>query len=99
MQTNYQSYQHASQYTYFPAPYGAQGQCAPGYVAQVVQGQAMSGRRTILTNLGQGADFSHMGNSFPGARMASGNLQGEQGLIESTYGAPFVQAQGKNILT
>ncbi|RAR03432.1 yt521-b-like splicing factor [Stemphylium lycopersici] len=50
MQAPYQSYQHASQYMYYPTPYGPQGHYNPGFTAQAQQGQTMYGRRGSLSN-------------------------------------------------
>jgi hypothetical protein len=97
MQVPYQNYQQASQYMYYPAPYGAHGQFNPGFSAQVAQGQTMYGRRTSLTNTGmqgQSADFSHLEGNLPGARMATGSFHGDTSSVVSPYGAQFAQASG-----
>ena len=98
-QAPYQSYGQASQYMYYPTPYEVQGQFAPGYAAQGSQGHSMYGRRASLTSSGPGADFSHIENGFPGARIAPMNLHGEQGQVGSTYSMPFPSGPGKNIYT
>ncbi|KAF1838640.1 hypothetical protein BDW02DRAFT_576134 [Decorospora gaudefroyi] len=97
LQAPYQNYQQASQYMYYPAPYGPQGQFNPGYAAQTTQAQTMYPRRTSLTNTvmqGQTADYSHMDGNFAGARMATGNFQGDLTSMVSPYGAQFAQTPG-----
>jgi hypothetical protein len=95
VQAPYQNYQQASQYMYYPAPYGPQGHFNPAFVAQ---GQNVYGRRASLTNTGmQGTngDFSHMDGNFSGQRMATGSFPGDASSVGSSYGAPFVQAPSK----
>lgn len=99
MQAPFPGYPQPSQYIYYPAPYGAQGQFAPGYMAQGAQGQQMYGRRASLTNPGQGADFTHMDGGFPGVRMPPANVQGDQGSFGPAYGVPYVQGPGKSNLS
>ena len=92
MPSPYQSYQQASQYMYYPAPYGPQGQFNPGFGTQ---NQLMYERKASLTNTGmQGhvADYSHVDGGFSGVRMATGNFLGDS---MSPYGAPFAQSPGK----
>jgi hypothetical protein len=99
IQAPYQNYQQASQYMYYPAPYGAQGQFNPGFAAQTAQGQAMYERRASLTNTGmqgQSTDFSHVDGNFAGARMATASFQGDPTSIVSPYGAQFAQTSGKS---
>ncbi|CAN9389629.1 unnamed protein product [Alternaria sp. RS040] len=89
MPSPYQSYQQASQYMYYPAPYGPQGQFNPGFSTQ---NQLMYERKASLTNTGmQGhvADYSHVDGGFSGVRMATGNFLGDS---MSPYGAPFAQS-------
>jgi len=93
MQSPYQNYQQASQYMYYPAPYGQQGQFNPGFGAQ---GQ-MYERKAGSTNTGmQGhvADYSHGDGGFPGVRMATGNYMGDSSSIMSPYGVQFAQSSG-----
>ncbi len=95
MQSPYQNYQQASQYMYYPAPYGPQGQFSHGFGAQ---SQTMYERKPSLANTGmQGhvADYSHVDGSFPGARMTTGNFPGDASSVMSPYGAHFAQSSGK----
>jgi hypothetical protein len=97
MQAPYQNYQQASQYMYYPAPYGAHGQFNAGFSAQTAQGQTLYGRRSSPTNTGmqgQGADSSHIEGSFPGAHMTTGSFQGDPMSIVSPYCAQFAQIPG-----
>jgi hypothetical protein len=98
MQSPYQNYQQASQYMYYPAPYGPQGQFNPSFGAQ---SQTMYERKASLTNTGmQGhaADYSHGDGSFPGVRMATGSYLSDANSIMSPYGAQFAQSSGKQNL-
>jgi hypothetical protein len=97
MQAPYQNYQQVSQYMYYPAPYGAQGQFNAGFSAQATQGQTMYGRRASLTTAGmqgQGVDFPHHDGNFSGARMATSTFQGDPASIVSSYAAQFAQTSG-----
>jgi hypothetical protein len=97
VQAPYQNYQQASQYMYYPAPYGAQGQFNAGFSAQAAHGQIMYGRRASSTNTGMqgpGAEFPHNDGNLSGARMATGAFQGDPASIVSPYATQFAQASG-----
>lgn len=97
IQNPYQPYQQPSQYMYYPAPYGAQGQYPGGYVAQGTQGQPMFARRPSLVTApmgipGQTMDMSPHEGSFPAARA----MTGDPTLSAAAFGAPFYQGSGKS---
>lgn len=91
MQNPYQQpYPQPSQYMYYPAPYGAQGQYPSGFAAQNVQNQAMFGRRASLVTApigmpGQSVELSPHEGSYTGAPVASA----------AAFGAPFYQGPGR----
>lgn len=92
MHPSYQNYQQASQYMYYPVPYGPQGQFNPGFSTQ---SQAMYERKASSTNTGmqgQAADYSHVSDAFSGVRMTTGNFLGDS---MSPYSAQFTQSSGK----
>lgn len=95
MQNPYQQYPQASQYIYYPSPYGAQGQYPAGYAAQGVQGQAMFGRRPSLVTApmgiaGQNVELSPHEASYMGSRMVHGDPAGSV----AAYGTQFYQGPG-----
>ena len=92
IQNPYQPYPQPSQYMYYPAPYGAQGQYPAGYAAQGVQSQTMFGRRASLVTapLGQTMELSPHEGSFTGARM----VHGDPTANTVAFGAPFYQGPG-----
>ncbi|KAF2630806.1 hypothetical protein BU25DRAFT_455872 [Macroventuria anomochaeta] len=92
MQNPYQQYPQSSQYMYYPAPYGAQGQYPAGYAAQGVQSQTMFGRRPSLVTAptgvpSQNVELSPHEGSYTGARMVHGDPP-------AAFGAPFYQGPG-----
>ncbi|KAJ4312707.1 hypothetical protein N0V94_007308 [Neodidymelliopsis sp. IMI 364377] len=96
MQNAYQQYSQASQYMYYPSPYGNQGQYPAGYVAPGVQGQAIFGRRASLVTApmgipGQNVELSPHEGSYTGARM----IHGDPAANAATFGASFYQNPGK----
>jgi hypothetical protein len=97
MQAAYQNYPGPSQYMYYPAPYGHQGQYNPGYPAQGLQSQALYGRRGSTTDVTAGLtsphnmNYQHLDGGFQGPRVGTGGLQGDQAVM----GLPFTRTQGK----
>jgi hypothetical protein len=95
LQNPYQSYQQPSQYMYYPAPFGAQGQYPGGYQAQGTQGQPMYGRRPSLGTAplaipGQNMEMPPHEGSFAPARFMSG----ETNASTAAFSAPFYQGPG-----
>ncbi|PSN60630.1 hypothetical protein BS50DRAFT_506210 [Corynespora cassiicola Philippines] len=93
-QVPYQGYHQPSQYMYYPAPYGPQGQYAQGFAAQGGQNQAMYGRRPSLTStsvnmMGQGMEPQQDGIYIPGGRMGP-----EQANAGAIFGTSFPQGSG-----
>jgi hypothetical protein len=93
MQTTYQGYPQASQYMYYPAPYGLHGQFTHGYAAQGVQGQGMYDPRTSIPTT-QIVDRVQE-NGFAVNRMSPGVIQGDNPAMGSMITSPFVQAPGE----
>ncbi|KAF2034659.1 hypothetical protein EK21DRAFT_56258 [Setomelanomma holmii] len=98
-QAPYQNYQQASQYMYYPAPYGTHGQYSPGYLGQTAQGQASFERRGSITGQpislqGQQMYLQSPESAFSGARHGQGALQSDPSAIASAFTAPLIQAQG-----
>lgn len=96
MQNAYQPYQQPSQYMYFPAPFGAQGQYPGGYPTQGTQGQPMFGRRPSLVTApfgmpGQNMEPSPHEGTFAAARMMPGDLSAS---AAAAYNAPYYQGPG-----
>lgn len=95
LQNLYQSYQQPSQYTYYPASFGAQGQYPGTYPAQGTQGQPMYGRRPSLgaaplTTPGQNMEMTAREGSFAAARF----MPGETNASIAAFSAPFYQGPG-----
>lgn len=98
MQAPFQGFHQPSQYMYYPAPYGPQGQFPQGFPAQGAQAQAMYGRRPSLNNapmpmMGQNMDISQTDGVYPpGGRLMPGAMQAEPGpvgsILSGTFGAP-----------
>lgn len=97
MQPTYQNYPGASQYMYYSAPYGHQGQYSHGYPVQGLQNQALYGRRESMTDTSaamvspQHMNYQQIDGGFPGTRVGTIGPQGDQ--VE--MGLPFMRAQGK----
>jgi hypothetical protein len=92
MQSPYQNYQQASQYMYYPAPYGPQGQFNSGFGTQ---SQTMYERKANLANTvmqGHVSDYSHVDGGFSGVTMTTTNFLGDS---MSPYNAQFAQSSGK----
>jgi hypothetical protein len=92
MQTAFQNYPGPSQYMYYSAPYGHQGQYNPGYPIQnqtLYDGSQSTGASAGLTSP-HNMNYRHPDGGFSGARVDQG-LQGGQ----SPMGLPFTRAQGK----
>ncbi|KAH5309283.1 hypothetical protein HBI11_102130 [Parastagonospora nodorum] len=96
MQPAYQNFPGASQYMYYSAPYGHQGQYNHGYPVQGLQTQALYGRRESMTDIGAGVaspqhmNYQQVDGGFPGTRVGTIGLQGDQ----AGMGLPFMRAQG-----
>jgi hypothetical protein len=77
MQMPYQNYPQASQYMYYAAPYGAQGQFAHGFSSQGAQGQGVYDKRgsTVGVLVGQQDEVAHHSSAFAGTH--GGNLYGD----------------------
>jgi hypothetical protein len=88
MQPPYQNFQQHLQYLYYPGPYGHPTQYTQNFPGQSNPNQTMFGRR-------QSSEMPQQDGGFSGHRMASGNVQGELGVVGTTSGAPFVQAPGE----
>jgi hypothetical protein len=92
MQTAFQNYPGPSQYMYYSALYGHQGQYNPGYPTQnqaLYDGSQSTGASAGLTSP-HNMNYRHPDGGFTGARVDQG-LQGGQGPM----GLPFARAQGK----
>lgn len=95
LQNPYQSYQQPSQYMYYPASFGAQGQYPGGYSAQGTQGQPMYGRRPSsgavqLATPGQNMEMPAHEGGFAAARF----MPGETNPSTAAFSAPFYQGPG-----
>lgn len=96
IQNPYQPYQQPSQYMYYPAPFGAQGQYPGGYAVQGTQGQSMFGRRPSLVAAsmgipGQTMEMPHPEGNVPAARAMPGDSMSNA----AAFGAPPYQGSGK----
>lgn len=97
MQPAYQNYPGASQYMYYTAPYGHQGQYNHGYPVQGLQNQALYARRESMTDTSAGVaspqhmNYQPLDGGFSGTRVGTIGLQGDQ----AGMGLPFMRAQGK----
>jgi hypothetical protein len=104
MQTAFPNYPGSTQYMYYSTPYGLQGQYNSGYPVQGTQNSALYERSGSMAGASVGLtsplsmDYQHHDGGFPGARMSAGGLSGDQAAMGSTFGAPFVRAQGEKRL-
>jgi hypothetical protein len=105
LQMGFQNYPGASQYMYYSAPYGHQGQYNPGHPAQSSQNHAMYERGGSMAgvpvgmNNPQGTDYQHHNSNFTGAHLSTGGLQGEQAAIGPAFGSAFPRVQGKRTIS
>jgi hypothetical protein len=93
VQTTYQGYPQASQYMYYPEPYGVHGQFAHGYPAHGLQGQGIYDRRTNIPTAQLGDNLQN--NGFTGNRRGPGGTQDDTAAMGSMLTTPFSRSPGK----
>lgn len=100
MHVPYQNYQQASQYMYYAAPYGAQGQFAHGFPAQSAQGQGVYDKRGSATGVltGQQEETLHSNSAFAGPRIGGGNLQSDGVQRQFAHDFP-IQSAGQALVS
>ncbi|KAF2262495.1 hypothetical protein CC78DRAFT_545699 [Lojkania enalia] len=83
MHSQYQNFPQASQYTYYPSPYGAQGQFPQGFPMQAPQPQPPYGRRPSLPSqmaiMGQNMNMLPHESGYSSVGAPFGNIQPDGG--------------------